>query len=90
MTGRQDYLAAESCFNRRQERLGELDLRELGAFVQYSQAKASHLEGTRGDLAATRRSTEALERAIKRGGGSSPGSIACAPPSTGTSRTRRG
>ncbi len=71
MTGRQDYLAAESCFNRRQERLGELDLRELGAFVQYSQAKASHLEGTRGDLAATRRSTEALERAIKRGGGSS-------------------
>jgi hypothetical protein len=71
MAGRQDYLEAESCFDRRQKRLDEGNLRELGAFVQYSQAKASHLEGQRGDPAAARRSTAALERAINRGGGSS-------------------
>ena len=71
LAGRQDYLEAESCFDRRQAQLEELNLRELGAFVQYSQAKASHLEGARGDLAAAQRSRSALEQAIERGGGSS-------------------
>lgn len=71
LSGRQDYLAAEAHFRRRQEELGALELRELGAFMQYTEAKASFLEGSRGDAAAAARSRLAMHGAIKRGGSSS-------------------
>ncbi|HEV7482493.1 MAG TPA: helicase C-terminal domain-containing protein [Solirubrobacterales bacterium] len=71
LNGRQDYLAAETHFRKRQEELGSLELRELGAFMQYTQAKASFLEGSRGDAAAAARSRVAMDGAIERGGSSS-------------------
>jgi hypothetical protein len=71
LSGRQDYLAAETHFRKRQEELGALELRELGAFMQYTQAKASFLEGSRGDVAAAARSRSAMDGAIRRGGSSS-------------------
>ncbi|MFI4984921.1 MAG: helicase C-terminal domain-containing protein [Solirubrobacterales bacterium] len=71
MTGRQDYLAAETSFAARQQELSQQNLRELGAFVQYTEAKAAHLEALRGDLGARARSGEAITHAIGRGGASS-------------------
>jgi hypothetical protein len=71
MAGRQDYLAAESEFRARQAELANQNLRELGAFVQYTEAKAAHLEGLRGDAGAAARSRTAMEQAIGRGGASS-------------------
>lgn len=71
LAGRQDYLEAEARFAARQHQLGELGVRELGAFHQYCEAKAAHLEGQRGDVAAAQRSRTALEQAIARGGASS-------------------
>jgi hypothetical protein len=69
--GRQDYLTAEARFAARQQQLSALGLRELGGFTQYTEAKAAHLEGRRGDAAASARSRTALEQAIGRGGASS-------------------
>jgi Rad3-related DNA helicase len=71
LAGRQDYLAAETHFAARQRELSEQNLREVGAFVQYTEAKAAHLEGLRGDSAAEARSREAMGHAIGRGGASS-------------------
>ena len=71
MSGRQDYLAAEQHFAARQQQLATQGLRELGAFVQYAEAKAAHLEGLRGDAGALARSRTAMEQAIARGGASS-------------------
>jgi hypothetical protein len=71
LTGRQDYLDAESHFAARQAELAQQNLRELGAFIQYTEAKAAHLEGQRGDPAAQARSREAMGHAIARGGASS-------------------
>lgn len=71
LAGHQDYLQAEHSFRTRQKKLGDLGFRELGAFLQYTEAKAAHLEGQRGDKAAQQRAQTALEAAIARGGGSS-------------------
>jgi hypothetical protein len=71
LAGQQDYIKAETLLDRRQMRLSDLELRELGAFAQYCQAKASYLEGLRGDSAAAARSRSSLEQAIGRGGRSS-------------------
>jgi hypothetical protein len=71
MSGRQDYLAAEAQFAARQEQLATQNLRELGAFMQYTEAKAAHLEGLRGDTGALARSRVAIGHAIGRGGASS-------------------
>jgi hypothetical protein len=68
---RQDYRAAEELFNARQELCAQLGLRELGAFAQWSQAKAAFLEGRRGDAAAATRALEILQHAIARGGATS-------------------
>lgn len=66
--GRQDYGAAEHLFDQRQRVLGDRGQRELGAFVQWCQAKAAFLEGRRGDPAAATRALQTLEAAIERGG----------------------
>ena len=71
MAGRQDYLAGEEHFAARQSQLATEGLRELGAFVQYTEAKAAYLEGLRGDAGAAARSRAAMEQAIGRGGASS-------------------
>ena len=71
MAGRQDYLAAEQQFSARQADLAAENVRELGAFLQYTEAKAAYLEGLRGDVGAVARSKLAMEQAIARGGASS-------------------
>jgi hypothetical protein len=71
LAGHQDYLQAERHFASRQNQLATQMLRELGAFMQYTEAKAAHLEGQRGDVAAASRSRTAMEQAIARGGTSS-------------------
>jgi len=71
LTGRQDYLAAERHFDARQQNLAAENLRELGAFLQYTQAKAAHLQGLRGDAGAAARSRATIEQAIARGGAAS-------------------
>jgi hypothetical protein len=68
---RQDYRGAEALFAARQEECSRRQLRELGAFAQYTEAKAAFLEGRRGDSAAAARALGALEQAIDRGGAKS-------------------
>lgn len=68
---RQNFAAAETSFRDRQQQLGGTGQKELGAFVQWCQAKAAYLEGRRGDGAAAQRALVLLEEAISRGGASS-------------------
>jgi hypothetical protein len=68
---RQDYRSAEALFRSRQEEYSRRGVRELGAFAQYSEAKAAFLEGRRGDAAAGARALAALQEAIDRGGAKS-------------------
>ncbi len=68
---RQDYRSAEALFRARQRDCSRRDLRELGAFAQFAEAKAAFLEGRRGDRAAATRALQALEEAIDRGGAKS-------------------
>lgn len=68
---RQDYRTAEQLFRQRQEDCGRLGLRELGAFAQYTEAKAAFFEGRRGDTAAAARALQTLDAAIDRGGAKS-------------------
>jgi hypothetical protein len=60
--------SCERTFSARQEACAE---RELGAFVQWCEAKAAYLEGRRGDAAAASRALLTLDQAIGRGGASS-------------------
>lgn len=69
--GRQDYRTAEKLFRARQEECSRRELRELGAFAQFTEAKAAFLEGRRGDRAAAARALQIFERAIERGGAKS-------------------
>jgi hypothetical protein len=64
---RQNYRSAEIHFRTRQLACKKQGLRELGAFAQWCEAKASYLEGCRGDTAAATRALVTLEQAIDRG-----------------------
>jgi hypothetical protein len=68
---RQDYRSAEALFRGRQVECSRRNLRELGAFAQFTEAKAAFLEGRRGDRAAAARALQTLDQAIDRGGAKS-------------------
>lgn len=67
----QDYRSAELLFRARQEECAQRELRELGAFAQFTEARAAFLEGRRGDRAAAARALQTLDQAIDRGGAKS-------------------
>jgi len=85
---RQDYRTAEEVFRARQEDCSRRDIRELGAFAQFTEAKAAFLEGRRGDRAAAAPRLKRWSGPSIGAARSRPGSIGCGPRCCGTGRTR--
>jgi Helicase C-terminal domain/Type III restriction enzyme, res subunit len=67
----QDYRTAQQHFARCSQAVSTPDLREVGAFLKWCQAKATFLLGRQGDARAQEESLELLNEAIRQGGISS-------------------